>query len=123
MGSSKRVQLLMEPDLVKRLDAKAKLEGTNRTELVIRACELFLSESGAVDGADALLKMLNDTMKAYIDPQINRMAKMISKDTKASATAMYLIYSQLVAEGKYDAIGIFKEATSKAASYLTTKES
>lgn len=122
MGTTKRVQLLMEPDLVKRLDAKATLEGTNRTELIIRACELFLSESGAVDGADALQKMLTNIMKNVIDPQFNRMAKMIAKDTKASATSMYMQYSEMVSDGKHDALQIYRDASAKAATYLTTKD-
>ncbi|WP_101809518.1 CopG family transcriptional regulator [Paenibacillus pasadenensis] len=119
--SFKRVQLKMKPDLVARLDAQAKLENRSRTELIELACEMMLSQQGAVEGTDATMKMLRKLIQDEVTPQFNRMAKMISKTTKASATAMYMQVVELNHAGQ-DAVSIFRDSEARAANYLTSKE-
>ena len=41
MADQERVQILLDKDLKNKIDARAKLEGMNRSELIRLACEMY----------------------------------------------------------------------------------
>lgn len=90
MADQERVQILLDKDLKNKIDARAKLEGMNRSELIRLACEMYLSDHAANDGLDTTSRLLRKIIQDEMNPQINRLAKMISKNTKAAATSMYM---------------------------------
>lgn len=122
MSETQRVQVLLDPELVKRLDAKSKVQNTNRSELIRLACEAYLSEGAANEGVDATMRLLRKVVQDEMNPQINRLAKMIAKTTKASATGMYMQVVALDTNPELDAKEIFRNSETKAVGYLNTRE-
>lgn len=118
----KRVQLLIDEELLLRIDAQAKKENTNRSELIRHAAEKLLSEAGASEGVDTVLKLVRKAIQDELNPQVNRLAKMTAKSIKASATTMYMNLIEMGEKGNMDAISVFRDAEAKAVTYLTTKD-
>ncbi|MEK4983572.1 ribbon-helix-helix domain-containing protein [Bacillus sp. FSL K6-6540] len=121
MGQLRKIQLYIDEDLLKKLDAEASVLNMNRSEFIRDAIELKLSNGAAVEGIETTMRLLRRVIEDSINPQFNRMAKMIAKDTKASATSMYLNVLHLAEIGR-DSVNLYKQAESKAAAYLTSKE-
>jgi metal-responsive CopG/Arc/MetJ family transcriptional regulator len=122
MNIVKRVHVNLDAEMIRRLDAKAKLEGSNRTELISLAIEKLLSDNAADEGVDSTARLLRKLLEDVTGPQINRLAKMIAKTTKAAATTMYMQTILLDQNEKVDAIASFKDSTTKAVEYLNTRE-
>lgn len=121
LSKMKRVQMLLEEDLLKRLDAEAELKGMNRSEFMRLALEEKLSAHASVEGIDSTVKALRRVLSDELNPQFNRMAKMVAKSTKAAATGMYLQVVELNAAGSVDAVKAFRDAKIQATAYLTSR--
>ncbi|MCY9763518.1 ribbon-helix-helix domain-containing protein [Paenibacillus alvei] len=119
--NQQRVQVLFDSDLLKRIDAEAKKLGMNRSEFLRVAAETKLSNNAAEQGLDTVLRMMRKILSDELNPQFNRLAKMIAKDTKASATSMYMLLV-MASQLNMDAKTMFSKSEEKAAGYLTSKE-
>jgi metal-responsive CopG/Arc/MetJ family transcriptional regulator len=123
LSKTKRVQMILEEDLLKRLDAEAEKLGLNRSEFIRLSVEERLSNNAASEGVDTTARILRKLIQDEMNPQFNRMAKMIAKSTKASATGMYLQVVELNAGGKaIDVVKAFRDSEAQAATYLNNKE-
>lgn len=125
MALQKRVQLMMDVDLLKRVDAEAEKQGMNRSEFTRMALEEKLSTNGAIDGVDTTMRLLRKLLQDEVNPQFNRMAKMIARNTKAAATGMYLHVLGMDKANKKEAVDVvaaFRDSESKAAQYLISKD-
>lgn len=117
-----RFNIYLDDELLKRVDAEAVKMGMNRSELTRHVYETYLSNAAANEGTDAIARILRNLLKDELNPQFNRIAKMVSKNTKASATGMYMQLVQLSKNKEIDAIAAFRESETKAAAYLTNRE-
>lgn len=120
-GKPKKIQLYIDEPLLKSATAEAKKLGMNRSEFVRLALEEKLSNNSAEAGVDTTLRLLRKALQDEMKPQIERLAKMEAKTTKASATAMYMLLVMLGKQG-HDAVSIFEGAEKKAATYLNSRE-
>lgn len=122
MAKTTRINISLDEDLLKRIDAEAEKLGMKRSEFIRLSTEEKLSDSAANDGIDTTLRLIRRVMQDEFTGQFNRMAKMIAKDTKASATAMYMLLAYLSKVPGLDAIEAYRQSESRAVTYLTTKE-
>lgn len=121
MSGQKKVQVYFDSDLLNNIDAEASKMGMNRSEFLRLAAEEKLSKNAASQGMDTILPMMRNVVQDEIKSQINRIAKMEAKTTKAAATSMYMILVLLHHFGM-DPKSIFEASEKKAVMYLQTKE-
>lgn len=118
----KRVQILIDDELLKRVDAEAEKINMTRSEYIRNALESQLSKTAAVEGVDTTVKLLRALLKDELNPHVNRLAGMISKATKAAATGMYLQVLELQTNKDINAVEAYQKAEARAVAYLTHKE-
>jgi metal-responsive CopG/Arc/MetJ family transcriptional regulator len=124
MAKSKTVRfnIYLEEEALRVVDAEAEKLGLNRSEFVRIALDEKLSNGAANEGIDTTMRLLRKLLADELNPQFNRMAKMIAKNTKASATGMYLQVVALNNEQGIDAVKAFRDSEASAVNYLMTKE-
>lgn len=120
--SSTRINLYLDDELLERVDAEAKKMGMNRSELTRLVYESYLSNAAATEGVDATARILRKLIQDEMNPQFNRMAKMIAKSTKASATNMYMQLMELSTNKELDAVTVFRDSETKAVQFLNNRE-
>lgn len=120
-SKQKKIQLYIDESLLRIIDAEAKKLGMNRSEYLRLAAEEKVSANSAEQGVDTTLRFLRKAFQDEMKPQIERLAKMEAKTTKAAATAMYMLLVMMQQQGM-DAVSIFENSEKKAAGYLNTRE-
>lgn len=122
MSSTKRINVSLEDGLLRRIDAEAQKLGMNRSEWIRLASEEKLSVQAATDGLDTTAKLIRKILEDVVGKESNRLAKMISRDTKASGTAMYMLYAYLEKVPGLDAKEFFTKSQNQAVNLLTSRE-
>jgi metal-responsive CopG/Arc/MetJ family transcriptional regulator len=122
MAKTRRIQALLDEDLVRRVDAEVKKMGMNRSEFIRLALEQKLSNDAAYEGIDSIMKLLRKLLADELNPQFNRLAKMIAKNIKASATTMYMQLIELSTNEKLNAFEAFQQSEAKAVAYLNNRD-
>lgn len=121
--NTQRVQMLLSSELLVRLDAEAEKQGMNRSEFMRLALEEKLSSNASVEGVDATMRLLRKLLQDELNPQINRLAKMIYKSTKAGAHGLFF---QMLAinslHNNIDAVKHYQDAEKQAIAYASAKE-
>jgi metal-responsive CopG/Arc/MetJ family transcriptional regulator len=120
-GYDKEVRFYIDDEMLRSLDGLVAREESNRSEVLRRIVQKSLSEESAVDGIDTVLKLLRNALHDVTKPQFERLAKMIAKDTKASATGMFMQVADFYKRGE-DHVAIYDESSKKAAAYLIARE-
>jgi metal-responsive CopG/Arc/MetJ family transcriptional regulator len=118
---NKELRFMVDEQMLRDLDAEAGRRGVKRNEMCRRLLEEKLSEEDALRGIDTIMKMLRTVLKDTANPQFERLAKMIAKDTKASATGMFMQVADFYKRGE-DHVAIYDESSKKAAAYLIARE-
>lgn len=91
----KQIGLVLPIEMIKKLDARAALEGTSRTAVISAAVDAYLGKSDAsTDSAklDALIDQLavKDAQLAKKDEQIAKLMETVADSTKAVQGAQVL---------------------------------
>jgi metal-responsive CopG/Arc/MetJ family transcriptional regulator len=120
-GFDKQIRVYLDDELLRSVDGLAAKEGLNRSEMLRRIIQRGVSEDSAVEGIDTVLKLLRNVLHDVTKPQFDRIAKMVAKDTKASAAGMFMQVVEFHKKGE-DHVAIYSESMKKAAAYLATKD-
>lgn len=114
----KRLMVRIPEKLERRLRAEATRRGLSVANLVRDILEQALSEEAAGLAAREGREALEEVVRKAIKPEMDRLAKLISRAGHAAAAAMYLNTQAIADMGKHDAVEMYHMARKKAATYF-----
>lgn len=113
-----RLMVRIPEKLERRLRAEATRRGLSVANLVRDILEQALSEEAAGLAAREGREALEEVVRKAIKPEMDRLAKLISKAGHAAAAAMYLNTQAIADMGKNNAVEMYHMARKKAATYF-----